>query len=1203
MQSLALNILTELICAPDGALDVRVRAALEKLAGHVGASRASLARLCESGAVQFTHEWNGKADIADEAAHAPLRAVIDFWRASSEKCEITILSSAAKLPAGLDALAVEYIRSLGALMLVPISDSGRHFGLAVLEFPVGIPVPKNDLAVFVPITQGFMAVLQRQDAAQVIQKSLAEGAAALGLLQATLDSLPDELTELDADGRYVHAQAGQREQFYLPPEQLIGRTLEEVLPAEVAAQRREMMSELERGERPEHRTYQLEVDGKKAWFHASATRLPARDPLGRPGYLFLSREVTGEVEQQRAFERLSDVARLSTNLVVVTDPDERVEWVNPAFEQRTGYKLEEIKGSRVGSLVQSPNTDQATRNKVRAALKARVPISAEFLNQTRSGEEYWVYTHLSPAFDASQTLTGFVGTSIDITERKKYAAELEEKTREAVAARQQLTDAIESLDEGFVLYDAQDKLVICNQKYKEFYAPIASMLVPGTGLEEIERQALAHGLLPQDERDREVPNTGTRAARNSAGSSRQRNLPDGRVLRVTERRTPSGECIGVHSDITGLKKAEQRLLNVIEAADVGVWEWNIDTGETRVNDRWAEILGHQRADFGEINFETWRSLVHPDDQERTGALLELCVSSKIDLYRAEYRMRHKAGHWVWILDRGKVIRRNADGAASFMAGVQIDVSEQRDREEALRRAKVELEHAIAERASAERRFLDISEVSDGWVWEQDEHLRYTFLSKSNFMETLGIKDNNLIGRTREEWCAEHPEVLASADWKGLQTKLDARQPFLNFVYRAPVEADHGERWLQISGVPKFDANGRFSGYRGVGADVSELYLAKARAEESNTAKSRFLANMSHEIRTPLNGVLGMAELLDSAITKPENKRMLATIRESGEALLNILNDILDMSKIEAGKLELESVAFRPMELIARVEELHSLRAQEKGLVFEILAGSGADQQRIGDPHRVRQILHNLISNAIKFTETGEVTVKLSGRKAMPLTIEVRDTGIGMTPAQVERLHEEFAQADSSITRRFGGTGLGMAITRNLVQLMGGEMNAISAPDQGTTITVVLPLEVAENVGDGAVDRPTKATSLQGLRILAADDNPTNCAVLQQMLARCGAVVTVVNNGKQAVEAWAPERYDAVLLDIAMPVMDGITAMQEIRALEAGSGSPEMPIIAVTANAMSHQVAEYLSKGFDSFVAKPVNTADLSHAVSSLVRRY
>lgn len=653
-----------------------------------------------------------------------------------------------------------------------------------------------------------------------------------------------------------------------------------------------------------------------------------------------------------------------------------------------------------------------------------------------------------------------------------------------------------------------------------------------------------------------------------------------------------------------LALAERRLRDVIDGAQVGTWTWDFDTVTQVVNDVWAQMLGYDPREISQVTYETWSRLVHPDDRDWVEAELRRCTSGEVDSYEAEYRMQHRDGHWIWVLDRARVVRRKPDGSPKVMAGIQIEISGQKSREAALLRAKAELEEALALRDSAEQRFTDIATVTDGWYWEQDADLRFSHMSRTPHIERLGLTGDRILGRTREAWVNSHPDVRASADWEIVFSAQRDRRPFRNFVYRAPATPDGEERWFRISGQPIFDGGGKFLGYRGVGSDVTELYVAKARAEEASRTKSMFLANMSHEIRTPLNGVLGMAEVLDSALTDPEHRRMIGTIRRSGETLLNILNDILDMSKIEAGKMELESLPFSPTEVAERVEDLHRLKAEEKGLDFEVLFTTGADLRRIGDPFRVQQIMHNLVSNAIKFTDRGEVTVEISGRRDTPLVLEVRDTGIGMTAQEVARLHEEFRQADSSVTRRFGGTGLGMAITRSLVMRMGGEISVTSQPGAGTAVRVTLPLPVTDALPDA--NAPFRDTSeeprLDGVRVLAADDNGTNRSVLEMMLTRSGAKVVTVVDGLQAVQTWEPGMFDVVLLDIAMPVMDGKAALQAIRAKEDAAGVQRQPIIAVTANAMSHQIVEYLIWGFDSCVSKPLTMADVTKAIRSMLPR-
>jgi PAS domain S-box-containing protein len=392
------------------------------------------------------------------------------------------------------------------------------------------------------------------------------------------------------------------------------------------------------------------------------------------------------------------------------------------------------------------------------------------------------------------------------------------------------------------------------------------------------------------------------------------------------------------------------------------------------------------------------------------------------------------------------------------------------------------------------------------------------------------------------------------------------------------------------------------------AAAERIEEARKKAEEVSHAKSIFLANMSHEIRTPLNGVLGMAEVLQSRVSTPEKKRMVATIQQSGETLLTLLNSILDMSKIEAGKLTLDNVPIQLTKLIFGIESLHRVKAEEKGLHFEVFGTGGRDPARLGDPHRLTQILNNLLSNAIKFCDSGEVRMLVSARPGRPVVIEVSDTGIGMTEEQIARVFNSFEQAEASTAQRFGGTGLGLAIVRQLVLLMMGTIEIESRIGVGTTVRVSLPLpEVEDAVPDAppaALDHDTQI--LKGCRVLIADDNPTNLLVLNEMLTPTGLSIVGATNGVEAVTAWQTAQeesrpFDFLMLDIRMPVKDGVSALKDIRDMEAKLNLPEVAAIAVTANAMPQQVAEYLLVGFGSHLAKPFSRADLLRAVTSLVK--
>jgi CheY-like chemotaxis protein/two-component sensor histidine kinase len=338
---------------------------------------------------------------------------------------------------------------------------------------------------------------------------------------------------------------------------------------------------------------------------------------------------------------------------------------------------------------------------------------------------------------------------------------------------------------------------------------------------------------------------------------------------------------------------------------------------------------------------------------------------------------------------------------------------------------------------------------------------------------------------------------------------------------------------------------------------------------------------------------------------PKQRERLGVIHQSGEALLTVLNDILDLSKIEAGRMELEDAEFDIQEMAAKLEAAHQPAASAKRLNFSVEVTPAALGVRRGDAVRLLQILNNLLANAVKFTQVGEVRVRIDGEGeggADGVKVSVTDSGIGVPSDKLPLLFQKFSQVDSSTTRQFGGTGLGLAICRELAQLMGGNVWAESLLGVGSTFFVSLPLRRV-SAGTAAAEPASAHPSgaeISSLRILAAEDNATNQLVLKTVISTFGLDVDIVPDGQRAVEAWASGDYDLILMDIQMPVMDGITATREIRAAEARTGRRRTPIIALSANAMVHQVKEYLNAGMDMHVAKPIQLAKLHDALERVL---
>ncbi len=463
--------------------------------------------------------------------------------------------------------------------------------------------------------------------------------------------------------------------------------------------------------------------------------------------------------------------------------------------------------------------------------------------------------------------------------------------------------------------------------------------------------------------------------------------------------------------------------------------------------------------------------------------------------------------------------------------------------------------------------------------------------------TLGIHSTRLLGRPADEVLAPWPEVhalLQNPPANGTREVAVDRATFEGSLFN-----------IETTGAARPRA--RILALRDITLSkqtAEQLRLAKETAEAAEAAQSRFLAMMSHEIRTPMNGVVGFTQLLTESPLSPDQRECVDLIQRSGRSLLVIINDVLDYSKIAAGQLGIEHVPCNITEIAADTCRQFNARAEEKGLVLTCDISSRVPLQVVSDPVRIGQILINLVGNAIKFTEKGGVTVTISAtndRDGLHLVIQVQDTGIGITPEEQERIFLPFNQADVSTTRRFGGTGLGLTITRRLCELMNGSLNVESSPGQGSVFTATLltggitePLPA----GDGDVRLNSSARSL---RVLVFEDDPTNQTLVRALLLRLGHQPRFVSNGESGLLVLAEESFDAVLMDIDMPVMDGYEAVRIIRLSEAPSG-PNRYIIALTAHALQGERERCLEAGMNDFITKPITLPVLAEALARVPSR-
>jgi len=514
--------------------------------------------------------------------------------------------------------------------------------------------------------------------------------------------------------------------------------------------------------------------------------------------------------------------------------------------------------------------------------------------------------------------------------------------------------------------------------------------------------------------------------------------------------------------------------------------------------------------------------------------------------------------------------------------------------------------ALQRRERSEERMHMAVELADLHIWDLDMVKGRMFTTGATATFFDGSLDPDEIARdTNITIHPEDRERIADAWRQAVENDVPYRPE-----YRIN-RADDQEVWASCTVRMIRDEAGRPIRVVGAMQNITErklaeraLVQAKEEAEAANRAKSVFLATMSHEIRTPLNGVLGMAQAMAADALDPVQRGRLETIRQSGESLLTILNDVLDLSKIEAGKLELDVTDFELGPLAESVRDAFAAVASRKGLALTLDVAPEARGRYRGDPARLRQILLNLVANALKFTEAGTVAIAVS-RSGRTLNFGVRDTGIGIAPEHIARLFDKFEQADVTTTRRFGGSGLGLAICRDLATLMGGRVEATSQEGAGSEFRLTLPLK---RRGDEAATQPAapaepaRCDDAGALRVLAAEDNAVNQLVLKTLLQQVGVEPVIVGDGAEALAAWRAQTWDVVLMDVQMPVMDGPTATRAIRAEEAATGRHPTPILALTANAMAHQIEEYVAAGMDGMIAKPIRVEELFAALNAVLEK-
>jgi PAS domain S-box-containing protein len=640
--------------------------------------------------------------------------------------------------------------------------------------------------------------------------------------------------------------------------------------------------------------------------------------------------------------------------------------------------------------------------------------------------------------------------------------------------------------------------------------------------------------------------------------------------------------------------SQERYMLAEGAVNDGIWDWNIVEHQYYLSPRWNKILGYAEGELPNVE-SIFFELIHPDDKKIASDAFSKHLEHG-ERYATELRLRHKDGSYRWVLDRGEALRDD-DGRPYRMVGSIADITERKAAEAELLRYREHLEEMVA-MATTEVQAI-VKTAANGVI----------SIDSSGAIRMFNPAAERLFGWSAEEVVGRNvsmlmPQPFASAHNDYIQRFLVTNQSkIIGFEREITALRKNGEVFpanLAVGHAVLAEGRHLFVGFM---SDISaqkhaeqELRLAKETAETAAKAKANFLANMSHEIRTPMNTIIGFAEVVLQNQNLPSDiHKHVNNILSSGRHLLNVINDILDFSKIEAGKVQLEAVCFNLTSALQEALQTIGLRASEKGLLIELNLAADLSQYVIGDPNRLRQVILNLVGNSVKFTESGRVSVAVSrGEGADKLHFAISDTGIGMTTEQTTRIFEPFSQADASTSRRFGGSGLGTTISKQIVELMGGTIWVESQLGVGSTFhfTVRLPdTSVGPDCLYQTVPRVAEYVSPRSFKVLLAEDIEANATLAILRLEQQEHRVTWVKNGQQALDAFRAGGYELILMDLQMPVLDGIEATRRIRQLEAGSSS-HIPILALTASVLQHEREQCFQAGMDAIVGKPINIDEL-----------
>ncbi len=955
--------------------------------------------------------------------------------------------------------------------------------------------------------------------------------------------------------------------------------------------------------------------------------------------------------------RMSKVFMEAADPIIIENLDGIVIEMNEEVERSYGWSREELIGQPIRTIVPEDRHEQAN-DILKRCVDGEEVRNVEGLRWNKAGKIIPVLLTLSLLKDESGQRTSIASLAKDISNQKKIENDLQnyrdhleeqvaERTREANRAEEQSRLLLESAGEGIFGVGPEGRITFINP---------AAWRMLGYEPDELNDQSI-HARIHHTRPDgspyprEECPMF--RSFRDNEVSKIENEVlwrKDGSSFPVQYTSTPirkGDEVVGTvvtFSDITerkkteeALKTGEERFKMALKGGNLGFWEIDFKTGKGYYDQRWAEILGYTLEEIQQTR-QVWINTIHPDDRDRVMTVGEEYRNGTLSDYDVEYRAITKQGDPIWLQSKGTTVDRDHQGKSLRMVGTVLDITERKFAEIAQAR-RLRAEKAMAAVSQA---LLSADTAGETLQDSLKQLVSAVRVDRVHIFQNFEDPEKGLCSRQSLEACA--PGVPSTIDQETLQylsyesglgwvkEELEKGRPIMGTAESLPGEVRKTLKMFGVLSIMVFpiQVGGKWFGFVSiddiylrrdwttsdvtlmgttaeiVGAFLSrqqaeqDLQLAKDKAEEATRAKSDFLANMSHEIRTPMNAILGMAHLALNTELTPKQEDYLGKIQTATNSLLRIINDILDFSKIEAGKLDMEAAPFHLEDVLENLGTLIPVSAQEKGLEILFKTSPDVPTALVGDPLRLGQILLNLTNNAVKFTDEGEIVISIepvaSEENRAELKFSVTDSGIGMTKEQTARLFKAFSQADTSTTRKYGGTGLGLTISKRLTEMMNGTIWVESEPGKGSTFSFTA---VFGQHDKKKKERRERVGNLRGMRVLVVDDSLTAQEILKETLESMTFKVTVVGSGKEALveldrAADKQKPYDLVLMDWKMPEMDGIETSRRIKQ-EAHLEQTPM-IIMVTAYGREEVMSQADKVGLEGFLIKPVNASVLFNTI-------